>query len=261
MAKIKDRLWNWGHLEGSHNEIVNYECKMSPEQYGKEYGINNSFIVSFGGNIQPPYDKLARRMDSINEIKWSVLGDASTPLPEDELGNTYDVIAASKIAKNITGAVVDDFFSPERIKRFTPEVLSKMKSALNENNLDFWCVLYAKELDDKLKPYLSCFDGITFWIWDFEQTVNAKEYFSKLLELAAGKPIMLGIYVFDYSKHTPVDSNLLKAQLEYYFELLKSNQIQGVVFCSSALGDYDIEANQIIKDFIKKYGDMEISGA
>ena len=258
MAKLKDKLWNWGHLAGSHNKIVNYECKMSPQQYGEEYGVNNSFIVSYGGNIQPPYNDLALTMSSINDIKWSVLGDGSTPLPDHELGNTLDVIEVAKVAKNITGAVVDDFFSPVRIKRFTPEILTKMKNALNENDLDFWCVLYAKELNDSLKPYLSCFDGITFWIWDCSAIVNQKEYFARLKELAKVTPIMLGIYVYDYSTHNEMDSALLKDQLDYYFDLLRTKEIEGIVFCSSTLGDYDIEANKIIKEYITKYGDEEI---
>ena len=44
MAKVIDKLWNWGHLEGSHNKVCNMECNMSPEQFAEEYGIRNSFI-------------------------------------------------------------------------------------------------------------------------------------------------------------------------------------------------------------------------
>ena len=147
MAKLYDKLWNWGHLEGSHNECVKLNCSMTPEQFAKEYGIRNSFIVSYGGNIQPPYDDLAKRFSVLDSVKWSVLGDASTPLPADELGNTLDVCRVADVASNITGGVVDDFFSPKRIERFTPEVLKKMKKALNDKGLDFWCVLYKHELD------------------------------------------------------------------------------------------------------------------
>jgi len=258
MAKLKEKLWNWGHLEGSHNKCVNTECKMTPEEFAEEYEIRNSFIVSYGGNIQPPYDNLAKRLSPLREIKWSVLGDASTPLPEAELGNTEDVVAVSKIVNNISGGVVDDFFSPKRIARFTPDVLKKMQNRLNENNLDFWCVLYAKELDMELDKYLECFDGITFWIWECKDIVNIETYFEKLKKLAKGKPIMLGMYLWDYSDNTPMDSELFEKQLSYYFDLIKAKEIEGVVFCSSTIGDLDLESNKILKEYIVKYGDTEI---
>lgn len=258
MARVIDKLWNWGHLEGSHNKCVGVSSSMSPEEYAAEYGISNAFIVSYGGNIQPPYHELAKRMSSLKRIKWSVLGDASTPLPEDELGNTNDVIAAAKSAKNIDGAVVDDFFSPARIERFTPAVLKKMQSALNANDLDFQCVLYAHELDEKLIPYLDCFDGVTFWIWECADTVNAKEYYCKLKALTKDIPVMLGVYLWNYAKRSPMDTELFRNQLAFYFDLLEKGEIEGIIFCSSTIGDADLETNRIVKEFILEHGSKEI---
>ena len=119
MTKLSDKLWNWGHLAGSHNKIVNYECKMSPQQYGEEYGVNNSFIVSYGGNIDAPFDPFAKRFSGLKEIKWSVVGNETSPLADDRLGYTNDIINVLPVGKNITGAVVDDFFSRESLLFFT----------------------------------------------------------------------------------------------------------------------------------------------
>lgn len=44
--KLREKLWNWGHLEKSHNDIIPFECKMTPEGFADEYGIENSFILS-----------------------------------------------------------------------------------------------------------------------------------------------------------------------------------------------------------------------
>ena len=46
--KLADKLWNWGHLEGSHNQCVNKECKMTPEMFAEEYGIKN---VALAGGV------------------------------------------------------------------------------------------------------------------------------------------------------------------------------------------------------------------
>ena len=131
--KLSEKFWNWGHLEGSHNACTGLNCSMSPEQFADEYGIRNSFIVSYGGNIQPPFDALAERLSSLSEIKWSVLGDASTPLPEAELGNTEDILNIIDKAPNITGGVVDDFFSQkifEKIKILFQKLLTELFNML-----------------------------------------------------------------------------------------------------------------------------------
>ena len=51
--KLSDKLWNWGHLEGSHNNCrgcENFNCKMTPEQYAEE--ISKYFIFF---NTEPSY--------------------------------------------------------------------------------------------------------------------------------------------------------------------------------------------------------------
>ena len=255
--KLKDKLWNWGHLEGSHNECTGLCCHMTPEDFAKEYGIPNAFVVSYGGNIKPPFDAMAGRLSSLSEIKWSVLGDASTPLPDAELGNTEDILAILNSTQNVTGGVVDDFFSPERMKRFPPEVLKKIKTALNEKGLDFWCVLYDHQLDLDLRPYLKCFDGVTFWIWECENIAKMDEYLPKIVSLAEGKKLMGGIYLWDYDgKHNcPMDARLFEDQLSRYFAMVKSGALDGVIFCSSTVGDADLPTHKILKDYIEKYGD------
>ena len=55
---------------------------------------------------------------------------------------------------------MDDFFSPERMERFPPELLKKIQNKLNANSLDFWCVLYDLKIYEDLSNYLDCFDEI-----------------------------------------------------------------------------------------------------
>ncbi len=258
MAKLIDKLWNWGHLEGSHNWTVKEELKMSPEDFYREYGIGNSFIVSYMGNITPPFDNPARRFSSLREVKWSVLGDASTPLPDDELGNTKDIIDVIDVGGNITGGVVDDFFSPDRMERFTPEILGKIKATLGEKGLDFWCVLYQSQLELPLSDYLDAFDGVTFWHWGCEHLVRLEENLEKLFSVVGDKPVMLGIYLWDYPNEKEMDTKLFEKQLRLYFDLLCDGKIKGVVFCSSTLGDADFETNRLLKKYISLYGDREV---
>ena len=165
-----------------------------------------------------------------------------------------------EIGGNITGGIVDDFFSPERMKRFTPEGLKKIKDKLNANGLDFWCVLYNNQLDFELEEYMECFDGITFWVWGADKLDGVEEYLKKLFAIAKGKPVMLGIYLWDYLDDgtKAMDPVLFEKQLKRYFGLLENGEIEGVIFCSSTVGDADLETNKILKRYIAEYGDREI---
>lgn len=260
MAKLIDKLWNWGHLEGSHNDCTGLNCSMTPEQFKDVYGIKNAFIVSYGGNIQPPFDNLAKRFNYLDNVIWSVLGDNSSPLPDARLGNTEDVLDACKVADNIIGGVVDDFFSPVRMERFTPEVLSEIKAKLNANGKEFWCVLYHNQLDLDLSKYLPCFDGVTFWLWGSDNIENVDDHLAKLKKVIGDKPLMLGIYLWDYLDEgaKEMDPVRFEKQTKLYFEMLLENEIQGVIFCSSTIGDADTDANKLLKKYIALYGDKEI---
>ncbi len=258
MAKIIDKLWNWGHLEGSHNDLLGFDCSMSPEEFAKEYGIKNSFIVSYGGNIQPPFGPFAERFSELGEVVFSVLGDFSSPLPEAKLGNTQDIIEALNSAQNITGGIVDDFFSEERLIRFTPSVLMEIKEALNQKGLKFWNVLYAHQLEKDLSPYMDCFDGITFWIWRCEDIANVESYMENLKSIAGNKPVMAGVYLWDYGAEKPMDIELYKKQLDYYFDLLAKGEIEGIIFCSNTIGDAKLKTNTLLKKYIAEKGQTEI---
>ncbi|MBE6560704.1 MAG: hypothetical protein E7662_06235 [Ruminococcaceae bacterium] len=255
MAKLIDKLWNWGHLEGSHNKCTGLDCHMTPEEFAEEYGIRRAFMVSYGGNIQPPFDHLAKRFAVLDEVKWSVLGDASTPMPEDELGNTKDILAALDAGAHITGGIVDDFFSPKRLDRFTPEVLAKIKSALNARGLDFWCVLYSHQLDKDLTPYLDCFDGVTFWFWGCRRMTDMRGDIERLRALIGDKPLMLGVYLWDYGGGArPMDPARFEEELQLAFDGLRSGEFAGVVFCSSTVGDADLDTNRMLKEYIIQFG-------
>ena len=138
--------------------------------------------------------------------------------------------------------------------------VKKIKTALNARGLDFWCVLYNYQLDFDLEKYLDCFDGVTFWIWGCDKIANMEEYLSKLFARTKDKPVMLGVYLWDYVDlgKQPMDSVAFEKQLARYFDLLEEKRIEGVIFCSSTVGDADLETNRILKKYIQERGQTEI---
>ena len=258
MKKLSDTLWNWAHLQGSHNKYMSGDYSISPEDFAKEFGVPNAFIVSFNGNIVPPFDNMAQRFSGLREIKWAVLGDVSTPMPEDELGHTKDILAIQDIAKNLTGGILDDFFIPERMEKYTPEVLKKIRKALNDQGKDFWCVLYSNQLEMDLTDFLECFDGVSLWVWESETIPQLPQFFAKLKEIAPGKRYMLGVYLWEYNVKKAIDPKLFEQHISQCFKLTMEKEIEGTVFCSNTVCGGDFESVKILKDYVAKYGDQII---
>ena len=245
-----ENLWNWSHLESSHNHYTKHNSSITPEEFAEEYQIENAFLVSYGGNITPPFEPFAERMKDLRNIKWSILGNSTDPLPESPLGFAEEIIELSKKYPNITGGVIDDFYAPVRLKRFPPEVLRAIQKRLAENGLDFWGVLYESHIYmDDVKKYYDCFDGITFWIWEQDHIDQLEENLNQFFTLFPEKRKMVGVYLFDYAGGKEMDINRFKKQVERYLSLLEEGKIEGIIFCSGCVGDAPLETNKLLKTY------------
>ena len=72
------------------------------------------------------------------------------------------------------------------------------------------------------------------------------------------KPLMLGVYLWDYGAQKDMDPGLFEYQLKSYITMLQEHQIQGIIFCSGCIGDAELETNRILKKYIAEYGNFEI---
>lgn len=226
---------------------------MTPEEFSVAYGVPNAFVVSYAGNINPPFDALADRLSGLQEIKWSILGDAGTPLPEAELAYTEEIIELAKKYPNVTGGVIDDFYSPKRLERFSPAVLQKIQKKLSENGLDFWAVLYEVHIaEENLKEYYDCFDGITYWIWKQEHIDDLDAYLELFFDRFPNKRKMLGIYIWDYARLVPMEQERFIKQLDKYAALLLERKVEGLIVCSGCAGDANLETNRFLKRYLRE---------
>ena len=72
------------------------------------------------------------------------------------------------------------------------------------------------------------------------------------------KKRMLGVYLWDYANNKPMDTELFKLQLQKCKELILAANMDGAVFCSSTLGDADLETNRILKQFVAENRNIKV---
>lgn len=268
--KLRDKLWIWGQDAGSHHNTLKGniwnlpgENHLGPTEGCQYLGIPNCCRVVMHGLPMPPFDHEAEKMDCLRSVVWSVIGDCES-VRNDNDTDLEEVIRIARLHPNTSGAILDDFMSEKRRAIFTPERLKQMRerlhTALDDQQLDFWTVLYMHELSEAVVPWIKEVDIVTLWAWHAEELEQLDESHKKLKLLMADnpKPVLAGCYLYDYGGRKPMPMDIMRQQMDTYYRWLQEKEIDGIVFCSNAIADIGLEAADYVKQWIECHGDEEI---
>jgi hypothetical protein len=266
MKTVRDKLWLWGQSPDVHygeDNVFELPChsRMTAMEGAVYFGIPNMCRVRMLGHPQPPYDQESMAMDSCREVVWSLLGAGAEPVTE--WGDLDEVCRQAKMFPNITGGVFDDFFLPARIEEFTPEKLSFVKKRMCEGagrNLDMWVVCYEDKLDtiENIGAYLREFDVISYWTWKGSNLGEAEKNIARIRELAPGKRIMAGCYMWNYGEACPLTIEQMQEQCDAYLEYIQKGYLDGIIVCSNCIADLNIEAVEWMRNWINEHKDIVI---
>lgn len=255
---FKEDLFIWGQDPMSHHNTNNNlyklpgENKMTPEEGVDFFGIPNVCRVSLNNEPKPPFDNEAEKLKKCGKVVWSVIGDAGTDRTSTGGTDVQPVIDVSKKYKNIIGGVMDDFFSEERLKVYTADVIKNLADTLHKENLELWTVLYEHELEKDISAHLKECDVVTFWTWGAKNLPDLDKNYEKVVELA-GKDarIMMGCYMWDYGGRAPMPMDMMKYQLEKYKKWYDEGKICGIIFCSNCIADIGLDTVDYTVEWIK----------
>lgn len=271
--KLYDKFWLWGH----GRQIENIEDKDNPNLRGRpgisklscaeaarEMGIPNICRIALEPAEKPPYAPELRESEDMKQIVWSVLGCGKL----DARNDLDELINNAKNFPNIVGGVMDDFFpntNPEKTKKYTPEVLKTMRERLHtevDRKLDLWVVVYNWDFEYEnfsIKPYLDECDVATMWTYHPDNLKNLEKTYQKMRDVwGYDRPLYAGCYMWSFSEKKPIDMDVMKMQLDTYYEWIKVGKIDGIIFCHNYLVDLDIEAVKYTKKWIAEHGDEAI---
>ncbi len=261
--KIREKYWLWGQTAGCQHSIKSGFgmpgiSRMTPLEGAYYFGIPNMCMVLYGGRPQPPFDFEADKLESLDNVVWSIVGDGSS----GQMEYTDAVIEVSKTHKNIVGGIMDDIFRERRMKVFTPESIGEFRKKLHtegDRELPLWAVIYEYELFPDRKPYINECDILTLWHWDANQIPNIEQNVEKLKSFFEhDQKVYCGCYLWDYGNTKPMPKELMQLQLDTYERLMREGKIEGVIVCSNCCADIDLEASYMMHDYLKEHGDKEI---
>ncbi|MBN1402280.1 MAG: hypothetical protein JXA74_15680, partial [Anaerolineae bacterium] len=170
MGLVRDRFWIWGHETGSHTGPkarplwdIPGASRMTPAEAAQYMGIPNCVMVVYDNLPQPPFTQHALALSPLQQVVWSIVGDAGSTRNDQE-SDLEEVLSLARRFPNLTGAMMDDFFHLDQ-GRYSLQETARLYERLHSapRPLDLWVVLYNNQLDQPIGAYLACCDVVTFW--------------------------------------------------------------------------------------------------
>lgn len=261
MGTVADRLWLWCHQAGSHNYIkqIGAESRITPADAARYMGLNNAIMVTFGGLPEPPLLSHAQALAGARKLVWSIVGDSSSKR-NDSLSDLDEVINLAPNCPNLQGAIMDDFFhAPDAsgsVSRYSVPQLEYFANRLHgaTRPLDLWVVLYDHDLSLPVAPLLAPCDVVTYWTWTADALPQLATNLPRARDLAPGKRIVLGCYMWDYGRGQAMPKASMAEQCRQGLAWLKTGEIDGMIFLASCICDLNLETVEWTRRWIGEAG-------
>lgn len=269
-ATVRDKLWIWGHVAGSHNEGygVPGNSRMTPAEAAFYLNVPNLIFVAYNDPKEPckmlpnpaRYDQYALSFSPLERVVWSIVG-AGGHVDRDALQSFQQL--AQKFP-NIVGAQMDDFFRETldggRVGVLTPSELAYIQDRLNMGGrkLDLWVTVYQTDLQQDLSHFLNHVDVVTYWTWRAKDLEGLEKGFAQAEKAAPRARKMLGCYMWDYGAHQPMPVAAMEKQCRLGLELLRNGRIDGMIFLASCICDLRLETVEWTRNWIRQVADTRL---
>lgn len=248
--RVSDVLFVWGNPDPSsaHDMSPTGPIKTAdlakfaqaePASRAAMLGVKNMVMAGHGLSLDPDLaDRWSKQISHSKRIVWEVEPD--TEGKSEEAGSRFTYSRKIALLKELQGRypqiealLLDDMSTVAVKKGFKPEHIAAIRKELGPAaaRIKIWGVIYELSLADELLPdYLRQLDVINFWMWHGKDIVNLEKNIERVENLAPGKPIVLGLYLYDYGGKRKLPVELMKSQCEKALALAKAGRIQGIVF-------------------------------
>ncbi|OHB76587.1 MAG: hypothetical protein A2W31_01995 [Planctomycetes bacterium RBG_16_64_10] len=179
----------------------------------------------------------------------TAVGDPATVRSEGE-----HVARLAKEFPNVTGVYCDDLLGLMRRFEYGPQEFADIRAAIRQVNpqIKLWTVVYTHEFEQadfwtQMRPHI---DVVTLWIWDSQNIGHLRRYVDQCRQLFPEQPIVMGVYLRDYTKRAPIPVDQVLAQMQGIAELIKTGQLAGYSILAAVLIDGHRAQADAVRAFI-----------
>jgi hypothetical protein len=255
---VRDLLWVWGNegpgTPGPHTTAT--FASASPARQAELLGVPNIVMM---GPVARQVDARVRQVAAAPRVVWQIDLDGNKGQPYDyadridrvrRLVVQYPRLEHGVILDDLSTGQMDHGFKPEHIRRMRQEI-SKRCPAVR-----IWGVIYTMSFDrPNLGDYVKELDVLNLWTWHAKDTVNLEKNVAYCERKYPDKPIVVGLYMYDYGDNRRIPMELHKRQCETALKLAHAGRIRGIIFLS--VSD-DPEVVGWTAEWVKRVGSQTI---
>ena len=268
---LAERTWMFGHDSGVYDGPKNrFNLPVSEAvpmaDACAEMGVTNCCVVRWESTSHA-YNEQFKRLGHISWVLSSGYRNTYASLREHALD------LAIKI-DNLVGYDLDDMFLEEPpVREFdsagreirvapsrpTYRELIELKDYMGGYNcvkrpLELRAVIYSHQIRPEVKPVLDLMDVILFWTWSGRDVDRLDENFAALRALEPEKPVLLGLYMWDFGGKKPLADETVAKQLDFALRKFRTGEIDGVIFHCTPLVNKNLKAVETCRAWLKAYG-------
>ena len=259
---IRDIMWLWNTHDmdtpGEHT-LATY-AQADANQKMSMLQVSN---VMMCGNGLPADDKqaieLTESVVGAKRLVWEISTDDGVHQPPfayiktagriRRLYDKYPKIEAV-LLDDMTSLSVDAGFKPVHIRAIRDQLPGKYR------DVKIWGVVYTMNMRQAgIDEIIKSLDVVNLWIWHARDIVDLDSHVAYIEWLTPEKPIVLGLYLFDYGVGRRIPRDLLEKQCHTALKLAHAGRIEGIVFLTIT---NDAEALQWTSDWIQQVGNQKI---
>jgi hypothetical protein len=258
---VRDLIWAWGNptltTPGVHT-LATF-ASASPARRAELLGVANVMLADAIPNDDGLADAWTREVASAPRLVWEIGADGNGGPPYVYTQRAAQVRTLVDQYPQIEGLLLDDMSTVAIDAGFKPEHIRQIRGLLDGKYaaVKIWGVLYTMSFERPgIDRYVDELDVINLWTWDAKDIVDLDKNVAHCEKTYPGKPIMLGLYLWDYGgadRRMPMD--LLRQQCETALRLAHAGRIQGIVFLT--ITD-DAEAVGWAANWIRQVGDQKL---
>lgn len=267
---LRDHCWMWGHDPGVYDGRNNrnnlpLSPKVSIPDAIKYMGIPNVSVIRW--KIAEPDSDYVRSYRDVKRVSWVVCGRLKDYASLHD--QAFRLIPAMP---NLVGLDLDDYFKSTRkfetvetdkgvVKVTNSRIGHAALTALRKEidalprRIDLRMTIYGDKLRPEDAPGIALADTVLYWTWNGTNLSELRKQFAKYRAIAPGKRTLLGIYMWDFGAHAPLDMQHMKNQLDIALEFYRSGEIDGLVFHCTPLVNKGLETVEYARNWLAKHGE------
>ncbi len=258
---VRDIMWVWGNpgmgKPGKHT-VASFAQAPSAKR-AQLLGIPNLVMAGAGlPEDEKQADTWTKEVSHCPQLVWEINADGKGGPPfvyEKKIAVLRKLI--DKYPK-IEAVLLDDMSTVMIRKGFKPEHIRQLRKQLSGKyaSVDIWGVWYTMTFNQKgIEEYIKELDVINMWTWHAKDLVDLEKNVAHCEKLFPEKPIVVGLYLYDYGPRRRMPMDILKQQCQTALKLAHAGRIEGIVFLTI---NNDAETVGWAADWVKRVGGQKL---